>query len=151
MNFEASDMNELKKVLDYIEKENNKILKTKIKDEIIKTQKKHIEEDVYNKYAPKIYIRTFALRENENILDISDKDNEIEIANITTHQGMYSKNEVDVSEIIETGEGYDFRGYGYEYESPRPFIENTIENMKYNKTIENTFKEAWNEKGIILE
>src|SRR4051812_18067882 len=98
-----------------------------VKETVIETGKRHVQEDVYDKYPnPKVYERTGELKENWNWQDAPDG---IEIYNMRFDDGRY------VAEIVETGRGYQ---YDFEYNGiPRPFIENTREELRNGNELTN--------------
>ena len=104
-----------KKIEDVMENEVAKV--------VIDEGKKQVQKEVYDKYEPKKYQRTGRLKEEWSKESI---DNGIRVINTREDDktGKY------IPKVIETGEGYDYGGYGYAYEKPRPFIQKTRESLE---------------------
>lgn len=102
-----------------------------------------VEETVYS-YEPKVYERK---KKDGGLSDERNWDREaihngVKVWNTRTENGR------NIPEIIETGEGYEYTGYGYEYEEPRPFIENTRESLRRDKAHVEALKEGLKRQGI---
>lgn len=90
--------------------------------EVIKRAKNRVQEDVYDKYDPRIYSRTGKLKEEwiienraQGIAVLSNRYDD-------QHSNRY------VAQIVESGQGYQFE---FPYEGiPRPFIANTREELR---------------------
>lgn len=105
---------------------------------VIQTGQAKIEELVYS-YQPKQYRRTYELYnkwEKENI------DQGIKIYNDRRDGDKY------IPKVIETGEGYDYTGFGYEYEQPRPFISETVKELQNSKKHVEALKASLKRNGI---
>lgn len=86
---------------------------------VIETEKKHIQTDIYSAYQPHLYKRTGDLLQDSNF-QVEIIDDGVIITNETYHDGKY------IPEIMETGEGWSIPDvWGYGYTKPRPFVENT--------------------------
>ncbi|MBL4950982.1 hypothetical protein JK635_01850 [Neobacillus sp. YIM B02564] len=116
-----------------------------VKNTVIEEGKKQVQETVYNVYPePKVYIRTGKLKESWNWQDAPDG---IEIINTRTDEesGKY------IPSVVESGKGYDYTGYGYDYEKPRPFIDNTIKNLEGSAKLTEALKQDLRKQGISVE
>lgn len=110
---------QLKKIAIRLQSNIEKAMKEEVAVVIVKEAKNKVDEMVYS-YKPKIYERTGELRDSWETVQI---DNGILVRNTREDEGKY------IPQVIETGDGYDYTGYGYEYEEPRPFIEATREEI----------------------
>lgn len=122
----------LKELEKYINEQAKKALQNgkHVKNTVIETGKKHVDEDVYS-YEPKRYERTGLLRES---WDVENTDDGIAVFNTRTDGEKY------IPEVIESGIGYDYSGYGYEYEKPRPFIANAREELRNSNALKEAMK-----------
>lgn len=132
-----SNLNELfrdleKEIQESLYKDVAPVVKEKMQD--------HVEEDVYQKYEPKKYERTGQLKED---IVIEKTDDGVAIIPMRTDEetGNY------IPTIIETGEGYTYN-YGYAYEQPRPFVENTRSEILNSGIHIKKLKEGLKRKGI---
>ena len=85
----------------------------------------HVQNDVYDKYDPTMYQGRGKLKESFR----TDKvDNGIAIDNTRSEDGR------DIAEIVEKGhydsEGYNYVKKGAAYLLPRPFMQNTKQEIK---------------------
>ena len=102
-------------------------MKKEVADAVIEEGKIQVDNTVYKAYDPKQYERTGRLMEEWESKGV---ENGVIVRNIREDDitGKY------IPEVIESGEGYDYSGYGYAYEEPRPFIENTKERLAKDKS-----------------
>jgi hypothetical protein len=110
-----------------------------VKNTVIEEGKTQVQETVYDVYSPKVYERTGQLKENWNW---QDTPNGIEIINTRTDKetGKY------IPDTIEYGRNYD---YEFEYSNkPRPFIENTVENLKDSNKLNEAMKKDLKNIGL---
>jgi len=114
-----------------------------VKETVIETGKRHVQTDVYDVYPnPKIYERTGELKENWEVEETVDG---IAVFNDRRDSGKY------IAEVIETGKGYDYTGYGYDYEKPRPFTENTRQELAKGNKLANSLKQDMKRNGLDVE
>lgn len=115
-------------------------------DEVLKEvqdiELSHIEEDVFSVYSPSIYKR----RQNDGIDDPDNivgevHDMQLEVDNITEFNddyGTYNHGR-GLADLINDGESKS--GFYYEFDGaftqPRPFIDNTIEEIEQTDSVEN--------------
>lgn len=117
-------------------------LMDEVLDEVKDIELRHIEEDVFSVYSPSIYKR----RLNDGI---DDPDNiagkvsnmQLEVDNITKFNDGYGtyNHGTGLADLINDGEslhGY-FYDYPGEFGQPRPFIDNTIEEIEQTDGVEN--------------
>jgi len=113
--------NNLQDLFKFIESEVKDSLQKDVANKVIEVEQEHIKSDVYF-YEPKQYKRTGTLI-SKNSFEIKPIENGVSIRNITQHGGK------DIPQVVEYGVDYDYTGYGYEYEDPRPFVRNTREEI----------------------
>lgn len=111
-------------------------------DEVKDIELFHIEQDVFRTYSPHIYERRAVggINDSDNIIG-EVHDMELEVDNITEFNddyGTYNHGR-GLPELINEGEKQS--GFYYDYpgtfENPRPFIDNTIEEIEKTDSIEN--------------
>ena len=110
--------------------------------------KSHVESDVYDKYEsdktnPNAYVRTGKLKESFRTTPVT---NGIVIDNTRSENGR------DIVEIVEKGH-YDSQGYehikpGASYLLPRPFMQNTKQEIKDRKLHITELQKGLKQKGI---
>lgn len=130
----------------------------------------HIIQDVYDEYEPKRYIRRFDLSGNDISSPYDDTDNTglLDPENIVTQikgntlivedNTLGSKYYQDGEEwkisrnagkpiagVIETGKGYDVWKNG---SKPRPFIENTREELREREWHKKALKQGLQKQGL---
>ena len=134
----------LKELEKYINEKAKKALQNgkHVKNTVIETGKKHVDKEVYSVYTPKIYERTGLLRES---WDVENTDDGIAVYNTRTDGEKY------IPETIEYGINYDYSGYGYAYEQPRPFIANMRNELRNSDELIKAFKKDLNDIGIKSE
>ncbi len=99
----------------------NDLAKKSIKEDVAPAVKQRMQENIETmvySYEPKRYERTGQLKED---IDIRDVEDGVVIVPTRTDEetGKY------IPSVIESGVGYNYTGYGYEYEKPRPFVSQT--------------------------
>lgn len=137
----AKNLKELAKQIEYMTKKAIQRENSKVKKVAIETGKEHVQEDVYDAYDPKVYPRTGQLKESWVTENTQDG---IVLYNTRRDGDKY------IPEVVETGIGYDYTGYGYAYESPRPFIKNTKKDLE-NSKVRDALKEDLKSLGINVE
>lgn len=135
------NINELKK---YTNEQAKKALQNgkHVKNTVIETGKKHVDKDVYSVYTPKIYERSGLLKES---WDVENTDDGIAVFNTRTDGEKY------IPETIEYGINYDYSGYGYAYEQPRPFIAETHKELKDSNILKEAMKKDLKDVGFDVE
>ena len=146
---------ELQKRIDYA-------LLTDVTDVVTEIMIEHINNDVYAVYEPRVYRRRMkngGLGYPGNINGSIDGDTLIVENNTMADPYIFiagidipvmSKNAgKELTPIIEMGESYDF-DWGI-YNTPRPFIHNTIEEIKTNNYHVRALKEGLIKQGIEVE
>lgn len=120
----AKNMKELARM---IEKASTKAMQqgNSVKDTVVEAAQDRTESEIYS-YEPKQYQRTNKLKES---WVAEDSLNGIVIEN------TYKENGKDILEVVETAIGYDYVGYGYEYEHPRHIVEPTKQDLKDGRLV----------------
>jgi hypothetical protein len=134
----VSNITELKKYVEHMAKQamNSGIA---VKKTMIDTGKKHVQSDVYDVYTPKVYERTGDLKNNwkteptaDGMAVFNDRRDE--------DTGKY------IPDTIEYGRNYN---YEFEYSNkPRPFIQNTVNELQNNNQIKEALKKDLKNVGI---
>ena len=114
---------------------------------------KHVEEDVFSVYRPKIYERrrTGGLDDPDNIIGEITEKMDMEITNITPFDsgyGTYNKGD-GLAELVNDGDGlsgfyYDYPG---EFLQPRPFLDNTEEEILKTEQLDNALQKGLVKRG----
>lgn len=125
-----------------------KAIRDKVPDEVIKIGKKKVQEVVYDYYPnPKVYTRKGEHSETEGLINEWGTEN-IDSGVIVRNTREDDKTGKYIPLVIETGEGYDYTGYGYEYEDPRPFIKETRKELVKTGNHIKAFKKGMKEQGF---
>jgi hypothetical protein len=114
-----------------------------VKDEVIETGKRQVEETVYDVYSPRVYERTGQLKEQWETEETND--------GITVYPSRRDEDTGKyVPEVIETGKGYE---YEFEYSNrPRPFVENTRQELERDKDrVADALKRDMKANGLDIE
>lgn len=145
-----------------------KALETDVKEKIADVYHTHIVEDVYN-YNPKAYIRrsnSGGLSDKENIIGTMLDGLTLEVKNIANPNESISqpqtryepKRATQFAEWIEYGQAYTGKAIhlfpdnvsDQEWTTPRPFTENTINDLKKNKQHLNALKNNLRKKFKVI-
>ena len=122
-------------------------LSHEVLNEVRNIELKHIEEDVFSVYTPSIYKRRLidGIDDPGNIVgEVHNMQLEVDnVAEFNDDYGTYNHG-VGLADLINDGESrngfyYDFDG---EFTQPRPFIENTIEEIEHTNSVENALKKG---------
>ena len=122
-------------------------------DTVKEIELRHVEEDVMDVYTPKIYERR-----GMGMGGIDDPDNivgtvenmELEVENITpfaSGYGTWNKG-VGLAELINDGNstsGFFYDYYG-EFNRPRPFLDNTADEIENTDDVENALAKGLNKR-----
>ncbi|WP_299831211.1 HK97 gp10 family phage protein [uncultured Metabacillus sp.] len=116
----AKNIKELAKEIEKLAAKAMQKQNSNVKQVSVKSARDKTESEIYS-YEPKQYDRTGKLRDSW-------------VANDTTNgivvENTYEDNNKDILEVVETAIGYDYTGYGYEYEKPRPVVKPTVDDLK---------------------
>lgn len=123
-------------------------LMDEVLDEVKDIELRHIEEDVFSVYNPSIYKRRTAdgIDDPDNIVG-EVRNMQLEVDNVTQFNEGYGtyNHGTGLANLINDGES--LHGYFYDYPGefiqPRPFIDNTIEEIEQTSSVEDAL-----EKGL---
>lgn len=130
----------------------------------------HIIQDVYEAYEPRMYVRRYnqsgndinspfddsdntGLLDPNNIISTIDGEGGLSVQNITLGSRYYYKGRKrrvsshagePIAEVIETGKGYDV----WKDAEPRPFMQNTHDDLKDNNFHIKALKEGLRKQGL---
>ena len=122
------------------------VLMDEVLKKVRKIEIKHIEEDVYSVYSPSIYKRRKSdegLSDPDNIVG-TVKNMELTIDNIVPFNEEYGGNNrgEGLAEMVNDGGNYlhdydyGFRGIEAPYSKPRPFLDNTVDEIESGDEVE---------------
>ncbi|MGM1044887.1 MAG: hypothetical protein ACQEXX_01935 [Bacillota bacterium] len=118
----VKNLKELEKILN---KKISKALQQSVAPVVKNVMKEKIEEEVYDVYSPTIYERqkdNGGLTDDENIKTTLMNNTILAVENVRSDDG------VNVAQVVETGQGYD---YDFPHNGvPRPFTEATREHLR---------------------
>lgn len=111
-----------------------------VKNTVIETGKKHVEEDVYSAYEPRQYTRSGELKDSWEVEETADG---IAVYNDREENGK------SIADTVEYGRNYD---YEFEYaHTPRPFTENTRQELAKGNKLANSLKQDMSRIGLDVE
>lgn len=143
--------NNLKDLEKFLNKQIQQSLEKDVAPKIVKLAQEHVETDVYDVYPhPKEYQRTGQLKKSFEVNPLPDG---IEIENTRQDHDRY------IPEIIEYGHDKSSQGYQYAYHypdgdnylQPRPFIENTRQEILDKNIHVDELKKSLKSKGMDVE
>jgi hypothetical protein len=143
----------------------NEVLKNEAAHAVKKVEQQNIQETVYNSTEPRVYYRrgyNHGLIDERNMKSELIEDGVLEVVNITRPNKSYKNSlpvTADLPELIEYGDGYNNMNYSwrrsdgtdYEYKQPRPFTENTINELWLNEEHKEALKRGLEKKGIKIQ
>lgn len=105
---------------------------------------KHVEDDVFSVYSPKIYQRRGSgaggIDDSNNIVGTVN-NMQLEVDNVTQFNNGYGTYNHGVGLVSLINDGESRNGFYYDYDGeftqPRPFIDNTIEEIEKTESVEN--------------
>lgn len=146
-----SNYDDIDELLIDIQSDIEDVLMDDVLDTIKDIELKHVERDVFSVYSPTIYKR-------RGVGGIDDPDNiigtvnnmELTVDNVTPFNDDYgtSNSGVGLAELINDGDnlhGY-FYDYPGEFNQPRPFIDNTVEEIEQTDEVENALAKGLRRK-----
>lgn len=116
-------------------------LAKEVLDEVRDIEIRHIEDDVLSVYGPSIYERRISggIDDPSNIIGETN-DMILEVDNVTRFNDGYGtyNHGVGLASLINDGEkrGGFYYDYPGEFTQPRPFIDNTIEEIEQTDSVE---------------
>ena len=162
MDFKINSINDLKKMMKYIEKNAVKGALEDTGDEATELAKDRVDKDVYGTGSPTEYVRTYELRESIEPTKAKCKDGvvELEIKHNTDKIGSYEPNQhmsvldgsssvESIAEIVHDGKSGKIFGEGF-WTKKRSYMDNTKEEIKNGKYKE-MMKRNLEKRGIKTE
>lgn len=111
-----------------------------VKNTVIDTGKRHVQEDVYDVYDPVVYQRSGELKNNWEVEETVDG---IAVFNDRQEDGK------SIADTVEYGRNYD---YDFEYShTPRPFVENTRQELSKGNKLAHSLKQDMKRIGLNVE
>jgi hypothetical protein len=140
----------------------NNSLENEVTDTVREFEQQHIDDDVYSVYKPKMYKRRGldgGLIADENIIGYVDESKStLTVVNATPPNPHALDEDLvttdkNLPELIEYGDGYNGNNYDFPTDDgafmyPRPFVENTIDELKNTKEHIKALKEGLKRNGI---
>lgn len=148
---------DLDKLLDDMKSDIEETLSKEVFEEVRNIELEHIATDVIASYHPKVYERrsTEGIEDYRNIIcDV--KDMELVVDNVTPfnpNYGTWNKGN-NLADLINEGDGgksrlyYDFNG---EFRRPRPFLDNTQEEVDKSGRVERAFSKGMKKHGYSIK
>ena len=135
----------------------NIALDTDVTDTVKDVMTDHIIRDVYDKYDPTVYQRRYnngGLLDSENIVSTIGNDGELLVQNVTMgSETFYIPNikktfksanaDKFITPVIEYGKGYDVVDI-----EPRPFMQNTHDDLEQNHYHTEAMKRSLKKQGL---
>ena len=117
----------------------------------------HIIRDVYDKYDPSVYQRRYnsgGMLDSDNIIATMGNDGELLVQNVTVGSDTYyipnikktfksANADKFITPVIEYGQGYDVVDI-----EPRPFIQNTHDDLEQNHYHTEAMKRSLKKQGL---
>lgn len=137
----------------------NKALRNEVMNAVREVELKHVERDVLSVYTPSIYKRRSrgGIEDGRNIVGTVN-NGRLTVENVTPFNEDYgSRNRgTGLGYMINEGgnseHDYDFGFWSVEapYSKPRPFIDNTVEELDKTEIIEDALAKGMSKDGIDL-
>ena len=142
---------DVEELLKSLEADIEDTLMHEVLDEVKEIELRHVEEDVFDVYKPKIYERrdSGGIDEPDNIVG-TVQNMELEVENITPFASGYGtwNRGIGLTELINDGNSTS--GYFYDYpgkfNQPRPFLDNTIEEIERTDDVEDALARGLNKR-----
>lgn len=117
-------LDEFNKWRERLEMDMDNVLETDVADTLTEHVLESVQENVYDAYDPKEYIRR---KQNGGLLDRANYhatafDNVLALTNDTRDNHYSREEDRDIVDVVESGNGYDFFSPG-----PRPFMETALQ------------------------
>lgn len=141
----------------------NIALDTEVADTVKEVMTDHIIQDVYDAYEPTAYQRRYddgGLLDPDNIIATLGNNGEMLVQNVALgNDSVYMEDSISrvyyssyninkfIAPIIETGIGYDIGGWAYDG-VPRPFIQNTHDDLEQNHYHTEAMKRSLKKQGL---
>lgn len=138
------DFSSLNALFNYLQRQVNSSMEHEVANEVVNVVRDHVQTDVYDAYQPTgTYVRQNQLL--NNVKSELIEDGTIEITDVRTDGGK------NVTEIVEYGRGYTWSPELDTEIGPRPFLENSIDDLSMNKQHVDTLRKSLINKGLQVE
>lgn len=138
---------DIDKLLNDIKADIEEVLMDEVLDKVKDIELRHIEDDVFSVYSPKIYERrrSGGIDDQDNIVgEVNNMQLSVDnMARFDDGYGTYNHG-IGLADLINDGEhlnGY-FYDYPGEFTEPRPFVDNTIEEIERTNDVENALEQG---------
>ena len=128
------------------------VLLDEVLDEVKEIELRHIKQDVFSVYSPKIYQRRTlgGIDDPENIVG-EVKNMQLKVENITRFNDDYGtyNHGTGLADLINDGNsrnGY-FYDYPGEFEQARAFLDNTEDEIERTNSVENALAKGLKKRG----
>ena len=132
-------------------------LSKEVFDEVRQIEMEHIHSDVLNSYHPKVYERrsTGGIDDPRNIVGTVN-DMTLTVDNVTSFNSGYStyNSGNNLADLINEGSGgashlyYDYLGA---FEAPRPFLDNTQEEIDRTNRVDRALEKGMKKRGYDID
>lgn len=146
-----------------LQRQLQKMVAAALEDDVAKVVKEvelaHIQSDVLGSYAPAQYQRrqTGGIDDPKNMASYLENPSTLVVENRTpfSHSPLSANSGDDLAGLIEYGDGWN--GYHYEYpheggadpyNKPRPFLQNTREDLSLNRQHVAALKKGLTKRGV---
>ena len=145
---------DIDKLLNDIKSDIEDVLLDEVLEEVKDIELKHVEDDVFSVYSPKIYERrsleSGGIDDPENIVG-EVRDMQLEVDNITPFNDGYGtyNHGIGLADLINDGDGKSGYYYDYPFDAmgARPFIDNTIDEIERTDDVENALAKGMKNRG----
>lgn len=155
-----SSFSSFRDLINYVQRKIDDVLINEVTNEVKRVELKHIAEDVMQVYIPKQYERrdTGGIEDPDNINGELVRPGTLEVKNTTTFSPDPESNNFGTGLVglIEHGDGWNGHRYEYgnnnaEYKGPRPFVQNTKNDLKNNSKHIEALKKGLKKHNIIAK
>lgn len=136
---------DIDELLNDIKSDIEEVLMDEVLDEVKDIELRHIEDDVFSVYSPKIYDRrrSGGIDDPDNI--VGEVNNmRLSVENVTHFDDGYGtyNHGIGLADLINDGDGKSGYYYDYPFEAmgARPFIDNAIEEIERTNDVENALE-----------
>lgn len=147
---------EMEDLLADLESDIKEVLMDEVLDTVKKIEVRHVKEDVFDKYKPKIYERRLkkGIDDPENIVG-EVYGMELTVDNVTQFNDGYGtyNHGSGLPLLVNDGDGaggyyYDYPG---EFSRPRPFVDYTVDEIESTDTVENALAKGLKKRAYDIE
>lgn len=151
---------DIDKLLKDVQSDIDDVLMNEVLDTVRDIEMEHVQEDVFSVYSPSIYRRRSSggIDDPENV-KAEVKNGVMTVRNDTPFNDDYATQNHGIGLAYMLNEGgnsehdydYGFRSIEAPYSNPRPFIDNTIEELDRTDAVEKALKKGLKRHDIDLK